>query len=114
MEKKDIYIFLFEHKSYEEKNISFQLLKYMIEIWENKLNKEKTDELPIVIPLVVYHGKQKWNIKRTLGDLLLGYSNLSPNIQNMYRITNIFYTIFLFSVRKKFKVIFNSEYFWTY
>lgn len=63
--------FLFEHKSYEEKSISFQLLKYMIEIWENKLNKEKTDELPIVIPLVIYHGRQKWSMARTLGDLLV-------------------------------------------
>ncbi len=87
--------FLFEHKSYEEKNISFQLLKYMIEIWENKLNKEKTDELPIVIPLVIYHGRQKWSMARTLGDLLVGYNNLAPNIQKY--VPNYEYLLFDFS-----------------
>ncbi|ABI67501.1 Rpn family recombination-promoting nuclease/putative transposase [Syntrophomonas wolfei] len=49
--------FLFEHKSYTRKDIAFQLLRYMMEIWETKSKKEKADELPVIIPLVVYHGK---------------------------------------------------------
>nr|WP_242843516.1 Rpn family recombination-promoting nuclease/putative transposase [Clostridium tetani] len=56
--KKEGYIyFVFEHKSYTSIDIAFQLLKYMIEIWESKIKKEKTDKLPMIIPLVIYHGK---------------------------------------------------------
>ena len=32
--------FLFEHKSYKDKMVIFQLLRYMIEIWESKIIKE--------------------------------------------------------------------------
>lgn len=37
---------LFEHKSYLDKGISLQLLRYMIEIWGAKRNKEHVKELP--------------------------------------------------------------------
>lgn len=73
--------FLFEHKSYKAKSISFQLLKYMVEIWESKINKEKTYELPMIIPLVIYHGQGDWNIETRLGDLIVGYRDLSKEIQ---------------------------------
>lgn len=33
-EKEGYLYFLFEHKSYEDKGIAFQLLKYMVEIWK--------------------------------------------------------------------------------
>lgn len=80
--KREGYIyFLFEHKSYTSKDISFQLLKYMIEIWEAKIKKERTNELPIVIPLVIYHGSDSWNIKTTLGELITGYKNFPREIQ---------------------------------
>jgi predicted transposase/invertase (TIGR01784 family) len=58
--------FLFEHKSYPVTDIAFQLLKYMTEIWNTKVNKEKAEELPIIIPLVIYHGKTAWRTGRTL------------------------------------------------
>lgn len=70
--------FLFEHKSYTSKNISLQLLKYMIEIWESKIT---TDELPVIIPLLIYHGKDNWNISATLGEMIKGYTNLPKDVQ---------------------------------
>jgi predicted transposase/invertase (TIGR01784 family) len=73
--------FLFEHKSYTSKDIAFQLLRYMIEIWEAKIKKEKTYELPMIIPLVIYHGKDNWNIRTSLGELIPGYKELPENIQ---------------------------------
>lgn len=80
--KREGYVYLlFEHKSYMSKNISFQLLKYMIEIWETKIKKEKTDNLPMIIPLVIYHGKDSWNIKTTLGEMITGYKELNKDIQ---------------------------------
>ncbi|MDQ2087085.1 Rpn family recombination-promoting nuclease/putative transposase [Herbivorax sp. ANBcel31] len=80
--KREGYIyFLFEHKSYIGKNISFQLLKYMIEIWESKIKKEKADELPMIIPLVVYHGSDEWKIKTTLGEMIKGYGELPEDVK---------------------------------
>lgn len=71
--------FLFEHKSYPSRDIAFQLLRYVVEIWNTKV--ENTTQLPIIIPLVIYHGKDGWNIKPTLGDMVLGYSELPQDIQ---------------------------------
>lgn len=73
--------FLFEHKSYTSKNISLQLLKYMLEIWEAKGKKENIHELPVVIPLVIYHGKEDWKIKTTLGDMIKGYEELPEDVK---------------------------------
>ncbi|MDD3272351.1 MAG: Rpn family recombination-promoting nuclease/putative transposase [Syntrophomonadaceae bacterium] len=73
--------FLFEHKSYTSKDIAFQLLKYMVEIWEAKSKKEKADELPVIIPLVVYHGKDGWKIGTTLGEMITGYEDLPEDIK---------------------------------
>lgn len=73
--------FLFEHKSYSCKNVAFQLLRYMIEIWEAKIKKEKTYELPIIIPLVVYHGEKEWKVKTELGEMITGYDELSQDVK---------------------------------
>jgi len=80
--KKEGYVyFLFEHKSYNSKNISFQLLKYMLEIWEAKIKKENSNELPIVIPLVIYHGSDEWSIKTSLGEMIKGYKDLPDDVK---------------------------------
>ena len=72
---------MFEHKSYQAHNIALQLLKYMLEIWETKLKKENKKGLPMIIPLVVYHGKESWSIKDTLGEMIIGYKELPKRIQ---------------------------------
>lgn len=73
--------FLFEHKSYPSKDIAFQLLKYMIEIWEAKSRKEQQDKLPIIIPLVIYHGENNWKIKTSLGEMINGYDILPEDVK---------------------------------
>lgn len=82
--RKSGYIyFLFEHKSFPSKDIAFQLLKYMVAIWDSKVKKEGASPLPIIIPLVVYHGDAGWNIKSSLGEMLWGYEDLPAGI-NLY------------------------------
>lgn len=52
---------LFEHKSYKPENEYVQLLQYIINIWKFAIkDKEKP---PVVIPVIFYHGKEKWEIK---------------------------------------------------
>lgn len=53
----------------------------MFEIWNRELNKEKVNELPLIIPLVIYHGSQKWKVPKTLGELMVGYNKLPANVQ---------------------------------
>ena len=53
----------------------------MIEIWEAKIKKEGLNELPIIIPFVIYHGKDNWNVKTTLGEIINGYEELPRDIQ---------------------------------
>jgi predicted transposase/invertase (TIGR01784 family) len=49
---------LYEHKSYPDKNIHLQLLRYILNVWENQAaNKQK---LTPVITMVFYHGKRTW------------------------------------------------------
>jgi predicted transposase/invertase (TIGR01784 family) len=54
---------LIEHKSKEELLTGFQLLKYMVRIWELYLKQnKKAKTLPVILPIVIYHGAKKWQI----------------------------------------------------
>ncbi len=62
-----IYI-LFEHKSYQDKLAAFQILKYMVKIWEQQRRQNEEQKLkqkyPLkpIFPLLVYHGKEDWKV----------------------------------------------------
>jgi predicted transposase/invertase (TIGR01784 family) len=56
---------LFEHKSYTETFPHFQLLGYMLKIWETQIKQKQ--ELTPVIPIIFYHGEKKWT-KKNLTD----------------------------------------------
>ena len=49
---------LYEHKSYPDKNIHLQLLRYILNVWEDQAANKK--EPTPVITMVFYHGKRKW------------------------------------------------------
>ena len=49
---------LYEHKSYPNKNIHLQLLRYILNVWENQVANKQP--LTPVITMVFYHGKPKW------------------------------------------------------
>lgn len=79
---KEGYIyFLFEHKSYRDRLVIFQLLRYMIEIWEGKIDKEGLGEIPVIIPLVIYHDKNEWQVKTKLSDMMNGYNQLPKDVK---------------------------------
>ncbi len=66
-ERALIYI-LFEHKSQSDPLTVFQLLSYMVRIWEKRL-REGLRLCPIV-PLVVYHGETGWTAAKSMRELL--------------------------------------------
>ena len=53
--------FLFEHKSGVVPYPHVQLLRYILEVWENSVKKQK--ELQIVVPMLFYHGEEKWEYR---------------------------------------------------
>ena len=81
--KHVLFYALIEHKSYPEKFVDFQVLKYEVRIWETIFNeheakkeearklREQGDDapdvppleyLPPIIPIVLYHGASEWKI----------------------------------------------------
>jgi predicted transposase/invertase (TIGR01784 family) len=59
---------LFEHKSYQDAMLPFQLLRYMVRIWE-RLVRDGSPLNPI-IPLMLYHGQKAWISSRTMQDII--------------------------------------------
>ena len=71
------YIYLlFEHKSFMPPLISFQLLRYMIQIWELALSQQK--RLYPVLPVVLYHGEAKWCVGLNFKDIFETPPELEP------------------------------------
>jgi predicted transposase/invertase (TIGR01784 family) len=62
-DKEAFLILLAEHKSYADKWLPLQLLRYITEIWHAWLDnqrreKQLVEHLPPIWPLIVYHGKK--------------------------------------------------------
>ena len=74
LSEESAYIYLlFEHKSYSDRLTALQLLEYMVKIWRLHLKQNPLAEgLPIILPLVLYHGTQKWKHGTRLSSLLSG------------------------------------------
>jgi predicted transposase/invertase (TIGR01784 family) len=52
---------LFEHKANPETYPHFQVLRYMLETWEEQLKQKKA--LTLIIPIIIYQGKENWNVR---------------------------------------------------
>jgi predicted transposase/invertase (TIGR01784 family) len=80
--------FLFEHKSYKPNRPHLQILRYMLEAWEQQPEVEK--QLIPIIPIIVYHGAEKWH-KETFEDY---FGALDTDLQSFipefdYWLTNL-------------------------
>ncbi|WP_460177484.1 Rpn family recombination-promoting nuclease/putative transposase [Thermodesulfovibrio hydrogeniphilus] len=54
------FYFIFEHKSYPDKRVILQFLRYILSVWEKDLKEGR--ELTAVIPVLFYNGKAQWSI----------------------------------------------------
>jgi len=100
---QDGYIYiLMEHKSYIEGKVIFQLLRYITNIWEEKYD-HKTKKVPIIIPMVIYHGREVWNVETNLSNMVQGIEDLPDELKTYlptYR-----YEICDFSIKRKKRII---------
>lgn len=68
-ENVNIYILL-EHKSAPEFLTRLQVLNYEVQKWmELKRTGQLRGYLPVIIPVVIYHGKGRWSYSRKFSDL---------------------------------------------
>jgi predicted transposase YdaD len=83
-EHSDLFVYLlFEHKSTADPSTLLQLLGYMLKIWEPSRIRN-APQLPPVISVVVYHGRQEWNAPRTFSDYFppkISIANLNPEFR---------------------------------
>ncbi|KAF5058347.1 Rpn family recombination-promoting nuclease/putative transposase [Acetobacterium wieringae] len=80
--QKEAYLYLlFEHKSYLDKNVGLQLLNYLVSIWNQKIKNEKAKHIPVIIPMVIYHGQQNWELGNALDTMILDYDELPDDIK---------------------------------
>ena len=56
---------LFEHKSHPDPDTPFQLLRYLVRLWETHRRTHPTGPLPPVLPVVFYHGARRWRVARS-------------------------------------------------
>ena len=58
---QDGYLYLLaEHQRQSDELMPFRLVNYMMGIMNQHLKQHKTKVLPLIIPLVIYHGKSTW------------------------------------------------------
>jgi predicted transposase/invertase (TIGR01784 family) len=58
--------FILEHKTEGRNKIFLQFLRYMVQEWQNDI--EKSNPLRIIIPVVFYHGKEPWRVPHSFID----------------------------------------------
>lgn len=74
LDGKEGYIyFLFEHKSYKPKDVALQLLKYILNILISIYHKQGMTDLPVILPVIIYHHMNNWNEPTILGEMIQGY-----------------------------------------
>ena len=70
---------LFEHQSTPEPDMAFRLLKYLTRLWDlieqqkpksKSKSKSKSKLRPPILPLVLYHGSDKWPASLQFQDLI--------------------------------------------
>ncbi|MDP5172908.1 MAG: Rpn family recombination-promoting nuclease/putative transposase, partial [Bacteroidia bacterium] len=54
---------LLEHKSYVPTNPWLQLLQYLVNVYTAQAAQKDFERFTPVVPIIVYHGKQKWKIR---------------------------------------------------
>jgi predicted transposase/invertase (TIGR01784 family) len=76
IDKRPAWVYvLFEHKSYPQPRMAFDMLRYMVRIWEQG-TRGKEGALAPIIPIVIYHGPQPWREPVNMAELYQGPQEL--------------------------------------
>ncbi len=65
------YLYLLcEHQSTVDELLPYRIVQYIVKIWEQHLQQNGTEKIPLVIPLVFYHGKKPYDKSVDIKDLI--------------------------------------------
>ena len=78
--------FLFEHQSAPPKTkngpMAYRLLSYQLRIWDEWFGRNpQAKTLPMIIPVVLYHGQAPWSEPRLFGDVLAVPPGVRPAVE---------------------------------
>ena len=73
-----IYV-LYEHKSYVQSLMAYDVLRYMVRIWEAGQKQKPPAPLAPILPIVVYHGLAPWREPLDMGGLFPGPAAMRPH-----------------------------------
>src|SRR3990167_3710668 len=71
IEGHEAYLYLVvDHQSRPDELMPFRILKYVCNIIDQHINNTGSKRIPLILPLVVYHGKQPWLYSTDINDLV--------------------------------------------
>jgi predicted transposase/invertase (TIGR01784 family) len=81
LQEQQAYLFLLvEHQSTPDELMAFRLLTYLCRIMQEHIDQTQSKVLPIVVPMVFYHGKESYPYSSDLFDLFGEHKSLAKNI----------------------------------
>ncbi len=72
----DVY-FLLEHKSYPDPKTAVQLIGYAAHIWHRQFRGGAGARLPLIVPVVFYHGTGRWTAPLSVSEMIAGPEGLA-------------------------------------
>lgn len=82
---------LLEHKSQQDRWTVLQVLSYVVEIWRRRIRDRQSEGLPLVLPIVVHHGRTRWSAPTEIADLV----NLPPHLHDSLAPHTVRFRIFV-------------------
>lgn len=69
--REALFYFLVEHQSSMDATMAWRVWRYVTRIWDWYVGESKAaPRLPLVVPVVVYHGERRWTAARSVGALI--------------------------------------------
>lgn len=88
--KNEQIFFLIEHQTKVDYSMPFRMLEYIVEIMRSVVSREKmqnkSEKLPIVVPIVIYTGKENWKVPRLLQERQAYYGK--TNLEFKYNLVD--------------------------
>jgi len=68
---QEVFLYLLvDHQSRPDELMPFRSLKYICNVIDQHLKSSDNKKIPLIIPMVVYHGKQSWHYSTNINDLV--------------------------------------------
>ncbi|WPZ19212.1 Rpn family recombination-promoting nuclease/putative transposase [Geobacillus subterraneus] len=98
-EEQDVYFYiLLELQSSVDYSMPFRLLQYMYELWRDIIKntdqrefKSKKFKLPVIVPIVLYNGQNKWTAPLAFKDYLFSATKKLSETQDFFQHPKPFY-----------------------